>query len=163
MYMDNSCMCFPTKVFILYGEPLWLSGKVVELEINKIKKIPGSLPNPGNFIKNVCFFNIVHFSQFPNKQCVLLHALFCFIGCTIFYSMGPWPESCPPRSRRRWSSGSGQTLETVASSHGHAQRPILNFTPGTNSSPRGEFCPLGGGKLSLGGENLCSPLHSSKQ
>jgi hypothetical protein len=35
------------------------------------------------------------------------------------------------------------------------------LTPGAKLSHRGDLCPLGG-KLSLGGAILCSPLYSSK-
>jgi hypothetical protein len=30
------------------GEPLWLSGKVMECENKRNEKIPGSIPSPGN-------------------------------------------------------------------------------------------------------------------
>jgi hypothetical protein len=34
----------------LPGEPLWLSGKVMERENKRKQKIPGSLPSPGNLL-----------------------------------------------------------------------------------------------------------------
>jgi hypothetical protein len=34
--------------FEIFGEPLWLSGKVVEWENKWNQKIPGMLPIPGN-------------------------------------------------------------------------------------------------------------------
>jgi hypothetical protein len=36
------------------GEPLWLSGKVMERENKQNQKIPGLLPSPGNLLKNNC-------------------------------------------------------------------------------------------------------------
>jgi hypothetical protein len=33
------------------GEPLWLSGKVMERENKRKQKIPGLLPSPGNLLK----------------------------------------------------------------------------------------------------------------
>jgi hypothetical protein len=39
------------------GEPLWLSGKVMECENKLNQKIPGSLPSPGNLLKNELGFS----------------------------------------------------------------------------------------------------------
>jgi hypothetical protein len=33
---------------LCHGEPLWLSGKVMELENKQNQKIPDSLPSPDN-------------------------------------------------------------------------------------------------------------------
>jgi hypothetical protein len=45
---------FQHKYLLFYGEPLWLSGKVVKNEkINEIERTLGSLPTPGNL-----FFNL---------------------------------------------------------------------------------------------------------
>jgi hypothetical protein len=38
--------------FFINGEPLWLSGKVIEWENKQNQKIPGSLVCPGNLFKN---------------------------------------------------------------------------------------------------------------
>jgi hypothetical protein len=51
-------------------EPLWLSGKVMERENKWNKKIPGSLPSPGTFLKKCLkaefFFSQVSGKFFPN-------------------------------------------------------------------------------------------------
>jgi hypothetical protein len=54
------------------GDPLWLSGKVMEWENKKNHKIPGSLPSPWNlFKKNMHIKSIKYVQQhcydFPKK------------------------------------------------------------------------------------------------
>jgi hypothetical protein len=50
----GKCLAMIEVYIPIHGEPLWLSGKVMEWDNIQNQKIPGSLPSPGNLKK--CFY-----------------------------------------------------------------------------------------------------------